>query len=78
MLSLRTLPKRSRLSETNKGSLLILDFIYVPSSSNATYLQNLTLLKNVINSQTPANVIGKLFVVLFVPSLGYAGLAIVQ
>ena len=39
------------LSETSSRSFLILDFDSILSSNNGRYLQNLTVLKNVRNSQ---------------------------
>ena len=48
--SLRALPKPSSLSETSNRSFLISVFNFVLSLSNAKYLQNLTVLKNVKNS----------------------------
>ena len=51
MVSLRALPKRSRLSETSNRSFLHLDFDSVLPSSNARYLQNLIVSKNVRNSR---------------------------
>ena len=51
VVSLRALPKRSRLSETSSRSFFLLDFDSALSSSNARYLQNLILSKNVRNSR---------------------------